>query len=220
MNDKTTNIICELASWEWSSIIQSATGIVLVCIAYTGLTSWKRQHKSQKVTDLLDELTDAIHDLVQSISIPLQRLKFIHIAIESYQFNPDLNKELAYPEAMSFIEKEGREVAAELMESLTPCANTVHKIRSLVVKGQVFDIKDFNECQNACNLITWQYDRLQVIYAILSGQNMNWKHPEVIKHVGNLLDITSEDIEKYLKENQVEFLKFVKKAYAREYKNA
>jgi len=220
MTDKITNIICVLSNWEWSSIIQSSTSIALVLIAYVGLTSWKRQHKSQKATNLLDELTDSIHDFVQSISIPIQRLRFIHIRIDCYQFNTDLNKELAYPEAISFIEKEGREVAAELIASLQPCENTVHKIRSLVVKGQVFNIKDFNECQNACNLITWQYDRLQVVYAILSDQNMNWQHPEVIKHVGNLLDITSEDIENYLKENQVEFLKFVKEAYAHEYKNA
>ena len=117
--------MCELASWKWSSIIQSVTGIAMVYIATIALTSWKRQHQSQKVTSLLDELTDAIYDFVQSISIPVQRLKFIHIKIENYKHNRDLNKELAYPKAICFIEKEGRKAADELLKSLTPCESAV-----------------------------------------------------------------------------------------------
>lgn len=76
-------LMCELLSWHWSGIIQSVTGIVTVYITYIALTSWKKQHKSQKVTGLLDELTDAIHVLIQSISIPITRLMFIHIGIRS-----------------------------------------------------------------------------------------------------------------------------------------
>lgn len=213
-------LMCELLSWHWSGIIQSVTGIMTVCIASLALTSWKKQHKSQKVTDLLDELTDAIHELIQLISIPITRLMVIHIGIESYKHNTDLDNDLEYPEVVSFIEKEGTENAARLMESLIHCEGAIHKIRSLVVKGQVFDIENYMDCQNACKLLTWQYDRLIVVYAILSSGNMNWKHPMVIKNIKNLLEITPDDIKKYLDENQVKFTNFVKNAYQREYENA
>ncbi len=209
-----------LMNWDWSSIIQSGTGIATLVIAWIALSSWRTQHKSQKITELLDQLTDSVHEFIQAVSTPIQRLQFIHIGIDSCQYDVEINRDLAYPEAIRFIEKEGKENAERLMESLIPCEKAIHKIRSLIVKGQVYDIENYLDCQNACNLIAWQYDRLQVVYSILSSGNMNWEHPKVIERVKNLLEITSDDIEKHLKDNQIKFIKFVKSAYKKEYKNA
>ena len=220
MTEILSKAMCEILSWSWHSIIQSATGLATLGLAWYALGSWKRQHKSQKVTELLDQLTDSVHDFVQSISIPIQRLQFIHIGIDSCQYDRELNTALKYPEAIRFIEKEGREAATELMASLKASESSVHRIRSLLVKGQIYNIENYEECRNACNYIVWQYDRLQVVYAVLSGQNMNWEHPKVIESIGNLLEITSDDINNYLEDNQVAFLKFVKAAYAKEYSNA
>ena len=212
--------MCEIFSWNWSGIIPSITGLITVYIAYVALTSWKKQHKSQRVTKLLDELTDSIHELVQCINVPIQHLMIVHIGLESYKHNTDLNKELAYPEAVSFIEKEGKEYSECLIEALENCEKTVNKLRSLVVKGQVYGIKNYNNCQNACNKIIWQFDRLQVVSIILGSRNMNWEHPKVIKQIKTLLEINPESIESHLKENQKEFIKFVKNAYENEYSNA
>ncbi|WP_419833475.1 hypothetical protein [Endozoicomonas atrinae] len=220
MMEVLSRAMCEILSWNWHSFIQSATGLVTLILAYYALGSWKRQHKSQKVTELLDELTDSVHDFVQTIRVPVQCLQFIHIGIDSCQYDRELNTELKYPEAIRYIEKEGREAATELMASLKASESSVHRIRSLLVKGQIYNIENYEECMNACNHIVWQYDRLQVVYAVLRGQNMNWEHPKVIESVGNLLEITSDDINNYLKENQVAFLKFVKAAYSKEYSNA
>lgn len=219
MTEELSKIMSELMSWNWSSIIQSLTGIATLYIAWVALGSWKKQHKSQKITELLDQLTDSVHDFVQSISIPVQRLQFIHIGIDSCQYDMDLNKDLKYPEAIRFIEKEGREAATGLMESLKAAENSVHRIRSLLVKGQIYNIENYEICKKSCNMIVWQYDRLQVVYAILSNQNMNWDHPKVIESVGNLIDITPDDITKHLNDNQVEFFNFVKNAYSKEYDN-
>lgn len=212
--------MCEILSWNWHSIIQSATGLATLGLAWYALGSWKRQQKSQKVTELLDQLTDSVHDFLQSVRVPVQRLQFIHIGIDSCQYDKELNTELKYPEAIRYIEKDGREAATELIASLKACESSVHRIRSLLVKGQIYNIENYEECRNACNQIVWQYDRLQVVYAVLSSQNMNWEHPKVIENIGNLLEITSDDINNYLKENQVAFLKFVKSAYSKEYSNA
>lgn len=208
---------CEILDWNWLGIIQSLSGVATLVIAYLALTSWKKQHKSQKITSLLDELTDSIHDFIQSVSVPAQHLQYIHIAIESCQYDVDLDKELEYPETVRYIQKEGRESATRLMDYIRPCSASVHKIKSLVVKAQMFNIENFQDCINACEMITWQYDRLQVVYSILSSNNMNWRHPKVIEHLGHLSDITYEDIQKHLSESQVSYLKFVKASYSREY---
>ncbi|WP_448212958.1 hypothetical protein [Colwellia sp. MEBiC06753] len=186
-------------------------------IAYLALTSWKKQHKSQKITSLLDELTDSIHDFIQLVSVPSQHLQYIHISIESYQNDPELDKELDYPETVRFIQNKGQESASRMMDYLRPCASPVHKIKSLVVKAQMFNIENFQDCVNACEMITWQYDRLQVVYSIISSNNMNWKHPKVIEHLGHLSNITYEDIQKHLNDNQLLYLKFVKASYSKEY---
>lgn len=220
MNEDVINTFCEVWKWDWSSIIQSVAALATVCIAYAALNSWKKQNKSQKITGLLDELTDAIHELVLSIGPAIQRLKFIRIAIESQTFNRNLNPEYEHPETICFIEGEGRESATELMAALAPCEDSVHKIRSLVVKGQIYDIDNYVTCQNTCAAITHQFDRLQAAYIVLSSTNMNWEHPMVAESIRNFQEITPESIETSLSDNQVEFIRFVKSSYKKEYKNA
>lgn len=199
--------------WNWLGIIQTAASIVTLWIAYLALTSWKKQHKSQKLTSLLDDLTD----FIQSVSVPAQHLQYIHIGIDSCQYDADLDKDLDYRQTVRFIQKEGRESASQMMDYLRPCAASVHKIKSLVVKAQMFNIENFEDCINSCQMITWQYDRLQVVYSILNSNNMNWKHPKVIENLGHFSKITYDDIQKYLSVNQLAYLKFVKASYSREY---
>jgi hypothetical protein len=48
---------------------------------------------------------------------------------------------------------------------------------------------------------------------------MNWLHPKVVKNLGNMMDITPEDIDHRLQENQKHYLAFLKNTYAQEYKS-
>ncbi len=219
MEELLLNALCEIASWNWSGIIQSVTGLGTLIIAFIALTSWRRQHRSQAVTKLLDQLTDSVHEFIQSIAPAVQMLKFVRIAIESQKYNPDLNKNLKHPLTVAYIEKEGRESADRLMELLKNSEQPVHRIRSLLVKGQVLGIPNYHECQNACNMIVFQFDRLQVVFSMLSSQNTNWEHAMVIKSLGNMMDITPEDITRHIDENQTNFLAFLKDTYEQEYKS-
>lgn len=220
MTDSIMKIICEVLDWNWGSIIQSVTGIATLVIAWVALGSWKTQQRSHKITELLDRLTDSVHEFVQSISAPVQHVSFIHIGMESCKYDREINNNLAYPEAIRFIEKEGRENSARLMESLNASENSNLRIRSLLIKGQIYGIENYEECMKACNLIVWQYDRLQALRSMLRGQNMNWEHPKVIEQLGKVLEITAEDINKHLSENQMVFLNFVQSAYKKLYENA
>lgn len=219
MEELLLNAWCEIVSWNWSGIIQSITGLGTLIIAFIALTSWRRQHRSQSVTKLLEQLTDSMHEFIQSISPAVQMLSFVRIGIESQEFNRDLNKDLKHPLAVAYIEKEGRESADRLMELLKNAEQPVHRIRSLLVKGQVLGISNYHECQNACNMIVWQFDRLQVVFSMLSSQHMNWKHPKVIVNLDSMMDITPEDISQHINENQKKYLAFLKDTYATEYKS-
>ncbi|OLU17496.1 hypothetical protein BVH01_13255 [Pseudomonas sp. PA1(2017)] len=146
-------------------------------------------------------------------------LSFVRIGIESQEFNRDLNRELQHPLAVAYIEKEGRESADRLMTLLKNAEQPVHRIRSLLVKGQVLGISNYRECQNACNMIAWQFDRLQVVFSMLSNQHMNWEHPKVAENLGSMMDITPEDITRHINESQKNLLAFLKDIYAQEYKS-
>ena len=210
----------EVIAWNWSGIIQSIAALAMVFIAYRALTEWRNQHKAEKITSFFDELTDIIHEYIQLLGVPIQQLQFIKIHIESHKFDLDLKKELEYPEVVAFIENYGQEEAKKLQEALTLCNKPLSKIRSLLVKGQVFSIENYQECQNACNMLTWQYDRLQAFYAIISSINLNWKNEKVIEYCKNVLELTSEDIEQHISENQIEYIRFVQNTYNKVYKNA
>lgn len=218
MEELLLNEWCEIVSWDWSGIIQSITGLGTLVLAFIALTSWRRQHRSQAVTNLLDQLTDSVHEFIQSISPAVQMLSFVRIGIESQEFNRDLNRSLSYPVAVAYIEKEGRESADRLMGLLKNAEQPVHRIRSLLVKGQVLGISNYYECQNACNMIVWQFDRLQVVFSMLSSQHMNWEHPKVIENLSSMMSITPEDISQYISESQNKYLEFLKDTYAKEYK--
>ena len=146
-------------------------------------------------------------------------LSFVRIGIESQEFSRDLNRELQHPLTVAYIEKEGRESADRLMALLKNSEQPVHRIRSLLVKGQVLGISNYLECQDACNMIVWQFDRLQVVFSMLSSQHMNWEHPKVIENLSSMMDITPEDITRHIDENQKKFLAFLEDTYAQEYKS-
>lgn len=213
------NAWCEIVSWNWLGIIQSITGLGTFIIASVALTSWRRQLRSQAVTKLLDQLTDSIHEFVQSISPAVQLLSFVRIGIESKKFNRNLNNDLKYPLAVAYIEEEGRESADRLMALLKNAEQPVHRIRSLLVKGQVLKISNYHECQNACSMIVWQFDRLQAVFSIQGSQNMNWENPKVIESLGSMLEITPDDIHQHINENQKKYLVFLKDIYTKEYKS-
>ncbi|SFJ77167.1 hypothetical protein [Methylophaga sulfidovorans] len=88
----------------------------------------------------------------------------------------------------------------------------------LLVKGQVLGISDYEQCVTACENVIWQFERLQVVYAVLSSPNLNPNHPEVEKMMEVMLEITPESINDYLAENQRQFLTFVKNVYEEQFK--
>ena len=166
----------------------------------------------------MDEITESVHEFIDLMAAPTEMVKYVKIGIESYASLPELDQSLENPEAVAYIQKQGQEDAKRLYEYLKPCTQPLSKIRSLVAKGQVFGFKNYNECQNACAMITWQYDRIQSWCSIIGSGSLYWKNPKVQESLSKVIFLDSDDIEKQIKEQHVKFLIFIKDNYKTIYK--
>lgn len=203
-------------SVDWIAVAQAAASVATLMVALKALNTWRSQKRTDRVVSLIDEITDAIHEFIQGIATPIQILDFIHIGIESKKFDSGLNPKTKHPQAIRFIETDGSKYASQLMSELSACQPIAHRIESLLVKAQIFSINGFRECDEACRLIIWQYQRLTSVYAMLSSPNLNWEHPKISQNLDNVLDITPDSIRTYLAENQIVALNFLRDLYASE----
>jgi len=85
----------------------------------------------------------------------------------------------------------------------------------LVAEGQALGFKNYNECQNSCNLIIWQYERIQALCFIIGNPNLNWENPTVQKSLSKTISLEPDDIKKQIEEQNVKFLNFLKDNYQR-----
>ena len=174
-----SNIIQHMDKINWIEIVNGLIGIWLAIVATIALKTWKHQSKAQKQTDFLDEITNSLHEFITLMGTPIEMLKFIEIGIESYHSSIDLKKNIENPVVITYIQKHGKEEGQQLFDYLMLCNPSLIKVSSLLVKGQVLDFKNYIECQNACNLITWQYDRIHAFCSIISRPSLNWENPVV-----------------------------------------
>ena len=205
--------MCELlAKIEWLNLIQTIAVIFAAYIANAALHTWKHQAKAKKQTDFLDQLTDSVHEYIQSLSRPIELVKFIHIGFESHKNLPG-NIKHQYSHIIAYIIARGSDDAKELWQSLESTSHLVAKIQSLVAKGQVYGFINFSKCQDSIKMLLWQQQRLQVVASIVGSPSLNWENPDVIKGIENMLTVQPDDIENLLQKHNSEFLGFVNENY-------
>jgi hypothetical protein len=124
-----------------------------------------------------------------------------------------VDKSLKNPEAIAYIEKREERDAKQPYEYLKPCTEPLSRIRFLVAKGQVFGFKNYNECQNAYEMIIWQYDRIAALSYLIGSPSLNWENPKVQKTLSDVIALDPDDIDKQGKEQSVKFLTFVRDNY-------
>jgi hypothetical protein len=207
-----------LGAWNWPEIVKGIVSIWVATVATLALRTWKRQSHAQKKTEFMDAITESVHEFIQLIAAPKEMVKYVRIGIESFAGSSELDQTLENPEAVAYIQKRGKEDAKRLYEYLKPCEQPLWKIRSLIAKGQVFGFKNYNECQNACTMITWQYDRIQALCYMLGDPSLYWKNPKVQEVLSDVISLDPSDIEKHINEQSVKFLTFVKDNYQAIYK--
>lgn len=208
-------------SSEWSKIIPSLASIITTVIAYKALTIWKQKAKANKKSEFIDTFIDEIHVFIVKIQPAIVSYKHIKMSVDIYnntdKLNPINNK--PPPPYATYIIKKGTQDSNSLSILLKECVNTMSKIRSLVAKGQIYDFTDYDKCQNASNLILWQYDRLIAVVSMISNQSLFFENSTIQESIAKVLSPEPEDMEDYLKKQNILLLKFAKKNYAKIYKN-
>ena len=210
--------MCEfLVSLNWLGIVNTAATCCLAVAAFWALNSWKHQDKARKQADFLDELTDTVHEYIQSISRPNEHLRYIRIGFESHQNTVDAPDGTLEQGAIAYIEKVGGSDSNRLWESLEPCMKLSAKLNALVARGQVYGLLSYDSCREAVSMLVWQQQRLQVVASMLGNANLNWKNPVVRNSLEKMLTVQPDDISDYLNENGAKFLSFVNENYKRIY---
>ncbi|MFA0192232.1 hypothetical protein [Vibrio lentus] len=202
-----------IIKWNWSGIIQAVSGVTTAVIACFALSSWKIQQKSAKVNALFDELISEVNEFIRHAAVPAQFVKLSHIQFESHKGYIDLDNSLPHPEVIYVIKEFGDGLSKQVIEALEPSGQNATRIKSLLIRLQLHQPLDFEDCINACNLIVWQHDRMQAFAMTLGSSNMKWENPIVIKSVENSLSITAENIEEHINKNYSDLLRYITKTY-------
>lgn len=207
--------MCEI---DWAEIVKIIISVWVATVATLALSTWRRQSKAQRQTDLLDELTNSVHEFLDFMSTPTEMLHHIKIQIESHKAARGLRPDVPFPEAIAYIEKHGKEDSGRLLEYLNSSSPALTKIRSLSAKGQVLGFRKYEKCQRACQILAWQHDKLQAVSVIIGSTSMNWQNPQVQKSLSTLMQIDPDEINSQLQAQNIEFLEFVSDNYKTIYK--
>lgn len=218
MNEFFSKIPQTMSEWNWAEIVTGVVSIWVATVATLALKTWKRQSKAQKQIDFIDEITDSVHEFINSMAAPREMVRYIKIGIESYAGAPNLDPEIENPEAIAYIQKQGKEDSKSLLEYLKFCGPSLTKIQSLSAKGQVLGLKNYKACQNACNMLKWQHDRIQALCYMIGSPSLYWRNPEVQKSLSKVIQLDTEEIKKEIEAYNVIFLTFVKENYEKIYK--
>jgi hypothetical protein len=197
----------------WAEIVKCIASIWVAAVATVALKTWKRQSKAQKQIDFMDDLTDSVHEFINSLAAPIEVVKYIKIGIESYAGMPDLDTEIENPEAVAYIQRHGKEDSKRLYEYLKSCSPALIRIRSLSAKGQVLGLKNYKDCYDACSMLTWQHDRIQALCYMIGSDSLYWKNPKVQEFLSKVTQLDPEEIKKGIDEQNAKFLAFVKENY-------
>ena len=207
-----------LRTIEWLNLVQTLAVIFMAYIAYMALHTWKHQAKANRQTSFLDELTDAVHEYIQSLSRPIEFLKLIYIGFDSYRDLPT-NIDHKHSHVIAYITARGSDEAEKMWEYLSSSNALVARVQALVARGQVYGFNEYTKCQKSVDMLLWQHQRLQVVASIIGSPTLNWEHPEVVKGIENMLSVQPTDIQDHLKRENIVFLEFVRNNYKSIYKD-
>lgn len=211
------HVLSILLAWDWPAIIGAIATVIgaiatvwLVYIGKSALSTWKKQSRAQRQLDFMDQITDAVHELIGLLENPIAVVRVIKIGIDSHS---GLNHTTETDAAIEYIKKSGKDTAKQLLEHLQPCKQALFKVKSLVVKGQILGLNNYEECRRACEMISWQHDRMWSLYVMIGLESLNWENPKVKENLALVIKIDSEEMKQQLGKANVQFIVFVQNNY-------
>ncbi|WP_139133230.1 hypothetical protein [Pandoraea sp. ISTKB] len=204
VNDKEVQM-CDVVAWllaammrvEWLSVANAVAALVTAAIAYAALQNWKRQDGAKRKADFLDELIESTNQFMAECSKPLTLLSLSMLGVKSYgEAALGANdEEKVISGAIAYIKQSGKREADDLQSALDAAMPSAARLRSLAVKGGIFEFERYKECEDAIKTLTWQLERMSVLAALLNPvPSWNWENPKVRELVKKVSELDSQQI--------------------------
>ena len=91
------------------------------------------------------------------------------------------------------------------------------RLKSLAVKGRIFQFSDYKLCHDAIAKLTWNFGRLNAFNSVIENPTWNWKHEEVSSLLGKVMKIEPDEILAELRTENSAIIAFVRDSYGRIY---
>lgn len=214
---ESIQIIETIKNLNWSTIADISTTIASIAVAiaaFLALRTWKYKTRTQKQIQLMDELTDTVHEYIQAMDAPTQTLEFVKIGIEAYTETESLKgNDKKNAGAIQYIEENGKAEKARLLEYLDKVRPITSRMISLATKGQVLGFNNYNQCYDACTMLVWSHKQIEVFASLIGSANLNWENEKIQKTLDRVMAVNAETIKDNLKKQNTAFLEFVKQSY-------
>jgi hypothetical protein len=209
-----------MTSINWLEIIKTLAPVATAIIAFAALRNWQRQDKAKREAEFLDALIEAAHAYIADLPAPITTLEMAKIGMVSHAPTWERGEEsdIAIKGAIAFIEKDGERVGKRLLEALENTRSSVIKLRSLAVKGQVFNFSDYTKCQNAVAMLTWHFDRMEGVAAYISSPTWNWENAGVRESLKGIMSIDASEMRTGVQDSHLALLEFARVTYKRIYR--
>jgi hypothetical protein len=208
-----------IANVSWLEVLKAFSPVATALIAFFALKNWQRQDKAKREAEFLDGLIEATHTYIAEMPRPITLLEIARIGMESHaptwENRNDANQLLKG--AIAYIQKNGEKESERLRDVLEAVQPSAIKLRSLTVKGQMFEFDGYAKCQKAVSFLVWQLDRLEAFSSILGSTSLNWDNAEVQRHLMDVVAIDQDEMRKIIQASNVEILEFASKTYKRIY---
>lgn len=216
--------MCEVVVWSldairWPETISALAAVATAIIALCALQTWRHQDKAKGKAEFLDALIEAAHTYIAEMPKPITVLEMAKIGMQAHEptWENGEQADIAVKGAIAYIRKNGEHDGKRLLEVLEVVQPSVVKLRSLAAKGQVFKFDDYAKCQKAVAMLTWHFDRIEASIAVIGSPTLNWEHPDVLKHLKNVMAIDPDEIRNSIQEYNVALLEFASEAYKQIY---
>jgi hypothetical protein len=208
-----------ITSINWLEVIKALAPVATAVIAFLALKNWYRQDKAKREAEFLDAMIEAVHAYIAEMPKPVMLLEMAKIGMASHAptWEDGDEADIAVKGAIAYIQKNGERDAKRMLDVLEAVQPSVIKLRSLATKGQVFGFDGYVKCHNAVARLTWHFDRIEAFGALIGSPTWNWEHPEVLRHLKDMMAIDPDDIRNSLRENNIAVLEFAGATYKRIY---
>lgn len=208
-----------IKSINWLEIIKALGPYAAAFIGFLALQNWRRQDKAKRQAEFLDELIEAAHAYIAEIYQPVAQLHISKIGMESHVPTWEQGDEAdkAVKGAIAYIQKRGEIDGKQLFDILGAMRPSTIKLRSLIVKGQVFKFREYAKCQNAINMLIWLFHRIEAYAGIIGSSTWNWENTKVLDRLREQIALDPNELKKYLEESNVAIIEFSRDNYKKIY---